>query len=96
MFGSTLIKINWEGRVIKIPFIDLPEDSNYLKLIWIHTKMEDKVLIRNGSKEYKHKIITITNQRYKVWRGYGEISVGYHRQVEKSETGNYNNKCKVY
>ena len=28
----------WEGRVIKIPFSDLLEDSDYLKLKWIKQK----------------------------------------------------------
>ena len=28
----------WEGRVIQIPYSDLPQDSNNLKLIWINTK----------------------------------------------------------
>ena len=55
----------WEGRFIKITFSDLPEDSNDLKLIWINTKKEDRFLIRNCFKEYKHKRITISNQRYK-------------------------------
>ena len=40
----------WEGGVIKIPFSDFPEDFNYLKLIWINTKKEDRVLIINFSK----------------------------------------------
>ena len=26
----------WEGRVIKIPYSDLPQDSKYLKLIWVN------------------------------------------------------------
>ena len=39
-----------EGRVIKTPFSDFPEDSKDLKLIWINKKEEDRVLIRNCSK----------------------------------------------
>ena len=27
-------KTIWEGRVIKIPFSDVPEDAKHLKLIW--------------------------------------------------------------
>ena len=32
------IKTICEGRVIKIPFSDVPEDAKNLKLIWINTK----------------------------------------------------------
>ena len=53
-----------EGRVIKTPFSDLPEDAKHLKLIWINKKKEDRVFIQNCSKEYKQKIIPITTQRY--------------------------------
>ena len=58
-------KTIWEGRVIKIPFSDVPEDAKHLKLIWINTKKEERVLIKNCSKEYKHKRIPISTQRYK-------------------------------
>ena len=58
----------WEVGVIKIPFSDVPEDAKHLKLIWINTKKEIRVLIKNCSKEYKHKRIPISTQRYKdVW-----------------------------
>ena len=30
-------KIIWEVKFIKIPFSDVPEDANHLKLIWINT-----------------------------------------------------------
>ena len=36
-------KTIWEGRVIKIPFSDVPEDDKHLKLILIHKKKEDRV-----------------------------------------------------
>ena len=55
----------WEGRVIKIPFSDVPEDAKHLKLIWINKKREERVLIKKKSKEYKHKRIPISTQRYK-------------------------------
>ena len=55
----------WEGRVIKIPFSDVPEDSKHFKLIWINTKKEERFLIKNCSKEYNHKGIPISTQRYK-------------------------------
>ena len=63
-FGWTLIKTIWGGGFIKIPLSDVPEDAKHLKLIWINTKKEDRVLIKNGSKEYKHKMIPISTQRY--------------------------------
>ena len=68
--GDSIVWVNtikkiWEGRVIKIPFSDFPDHSKHLKLICINTKKEDRVLIRNCSKEYKHKIIPISNQIYK-------------------------------
>ena len=34
-------------------------------LIWIITKKEDRILIRNCSKEYRHKRIPISTHRYK-------------------------------
>ena len=48
-------KIIWEGRVIKITYSDLQKYSNYLKLIWIDTKKEDRVFIKKLSKDYKKK-----------------------------------------
>ena len=80
--------------VIKIILSDFTEDYNYLKLIWINTKKEYKVFIRNCSKEYKKD--SYINSEMQEWRGYGEISVGYHIQIEKSEIGNDNNICKGY
>ena len=40
-------KAIWEGKVIKIPFRDLPHYSNNLKLICINTKNEERILIRS-------------------------------------------------
>ena len=57
-------KTIWEGRVIKILFSDSPEDAKNLILIWINTKKEARVFIRNCSKEYKHKRIPISTQKY--------------------------------
>ena len=57
-------KTIWEGRVIKIPFSENSEDAKHLKLIWINTKKEERVLIKNCSKEYKHKRIPVSTQRY--------------------------------
>ena len=57
-------KTIWESRVIKIPFSEKSEDAKHLKLIWINTKKEERVLIKNCSKEYKHKMITVSTKRY--------------------------------
>ena len=35
-------KTIWEGKVIKIPYSDLLQDYNYMKLIWINKKKEAK------------------------------------------------------
>ena len=35
-----------------------------MKIIWINTKKEERVLIKNCSKEYKHKRIPVSTQRY--------------------------------
>ena len=43
----------------------MPEDAKNLKLIWINTKEEDMVFIKSCFKEYKHKMIPISTQRYK-------------------------------
>ena len=58
-------KTIWEGRVIKIPFSEKSEDAKHLKLIWVNTKTEEGVLIKNIPKEYKHKSIPVSTHRYK-------------------------------
>ena len=50
--------------VIKIPFSEKSEDAKNLKLIWINKKKEERVLIKNCSKEYKHRRIPVSTQRY--------------------------------
>ena len=45
-----------------------------MKLIWINTKKEERVLIKNCSKEYEHKNIPVSTQRYQDGGGM-EISV---------------------
>ena len=52
-------KTIWEGRVIKIPFIEKSEYAKHLRLIWINTKKEERVFIKDCSKEYKHKRIPV-------------------------------------
>ena len=50
IFWVNTNKIIWEGKVIKIPFSDVPEDAKHLILIWINTKKEERVLTKNCSK----------------------------------------------
>ena len=45
-------KTIWEGTVVKIPYSQKSEDSKYLKVVWINTKKEQRVLIKDCSKEY--------------------------------------------
>ena len=40
-------KTIWEERVIKIPFSENSEGAKHLNLIWINTKKEERVLIKN-------------------------------------------------
>ena len=42
----------------------MPLDSSNLKLIYIDTKKEDRVLIQNCSMEYGNKIILISTEKY--------------------------------
>ena len=43
----------------------MPEDAKHLKLIWVNTKKEGRVLIKKNSKEYKQKRIPVSTQRHK-------------------------------
>ena len=43
-------KTIWEGTVIKITYSEKSEDSKYLKVVWINTKNEQRVLIKDFSK----------------------------------------------
>ena len=42
----------WKGKVMKIPFSDRKEDSKYLKIKWLDTRMEEKVLTSYISLDY--------------------------------------------
>ena len=48
-------KTIWEGRVIKTPFSEMSEDAKHLKLIWINTKKEERVLIKKIPKNINKK-----------------------------------------
>ena len=56
-------KTIWEDTVIKIPYSEKSEDSKYLKVVWINTKKEQRVLIKDCSKGDK-KMIPVSTQRY--------------------------------
>ena len=43
----------------------MSEDAKHLKLIWINTKKEERVLIEKKSKKYEHKRMLVSTQRYK-------------------------------
>ena len=47
----------------------MQEDAKHLKLIWINTKKEERFLIKNCSKEYKHKRIPVSTNIYKDGKG---------------------------
>ena len=47
--------------VIKTPFSDLPEDSKYLKLIWMNTKREDRVFIQKNQRIQTQKDLYINS-----------------------------------
>ena len=49
IFFCSTLKKNWKVRVIKIPYNDLPNDFNNLKLIWINTKKEERFFIKKNS-----------------------------------------------
>ena len=73
----------------------MPEDAKHLKLIWINTKKEDRVLIENCPKEYKQKRIPISTQRYKCG-GAMEKSVLDITDNLRSEKGIDNIRCQIY
>ena len=64
-------KTIWEGRVIKIPFSKKLEDAKHLKLIWINTKKEERVLIKIVPKNINTKgyLYQLRDTRMEVaWR----------------------------
>ena len=54
-----------ERRFNKIPYSGLPQDTNYLELLCIHTKNHERVLIKNFSREFTKKRIPLSTQKYK-------------------------------
>ena len=67
-----------------------------MKLICINAKKEDRVLFFIFIQRIETQKDSYINSEIQVWRGYEEISVGYYRQLETSETDIYNIRCKGY
>ena len=65
-------------------------DAKHLKLIWISAKKEDRFFIVNCSKEYKHKRIPVSYQRYKdgevMEKSVFDITHSLRNQKQKLET----------
>ena len=40
------------------------EDSQYLKIKWIDSQKEERILIKNVSLNYSKKIVSVTTQQY--------------------------------
>ena len=47
----------WRGRVLLIPYRKNKEDREYLKIKWIDTRKEDRILIKNVSLNYSKTIV---------------------------------------
>ena len=45
-------KVIWQGKVMRIPYINMLCDAYYLRTKWLDNKTEDRVLIKNVSLEY--------------------------------------------
>ena len=69
-------KTIWEERVIKIPFGDVTEDAKHLGLILINTKNKIGFYLKLFQRIQTQNDSYI-NSKIQVWKGYGEISVGY-------------------
>ena len=45
----------WRGTVLLIPYSKKKEDREYLKIKWMDTRKEDRILIKNVSLNYSKK-----------------------------------------
>ena len=45
----------WRGTVLLIPYSKNKEDREYLKIKWMDTRKEDRILIKNVSLNYSKK-----------------------------------------
>ena len=54
----------WRGRVLLIPYSKNKEDREYLKIKWMDTQKEDRILIKNVSLNYSKKRVSVPTQQY--------------------------------
>ena len=54
----------WRGRVLLITYSKKKEDSEYLKIKWIDTRKEERILIKNVSLNYSKKRVSVPTQQY--------------------------------
>ena len=54
----------WRGTVLLIPYRKNKEDCEYLKIKWIDTQKEDRILIKNVSLNYSKKRASVPTQQY--------------------------------
>ena len=54
----------WRGRVLVIPYSKNKEDREYLKIKWIDTRKENRILIKNVSLNYSKKRVSVPTQQY--------------------------------
>ena len=52
------------GRVLLIPYSKKKEDREYLKIKWIDTQKEERILIKNVSLNYSKKRVALPTQQY--------------------------------
>ena len=61
----------WEGREIKVPYCDLPHDSNYQKSDMDYYKWENRVLIQKLLQGIQTKQYSCIKSEIQGWMGYG-------------------------
>ena len=54
----------WRGRVLLIPYSKNKEDREYLKIKWIDSRKEERILIKNVSLNYSKKRVPMPTQQY--------------------------------
>ena len=54
----------WQGRVIQTPYSIKEEDSEHMKIKWVDSRKEERVLIKNVSIGYSKKRVSVPTQQY--------------------------------
>ena len=54
----------WRGRVLLIPYSKNKEDREYLRIKWMDTRKEGRILIKNVSLNYSKKRVSVPTQQY--------------------------------